>query len=164
MTKNLDGLNAQMQAMTERADREGKDWRQRWTLSLAVGNGAGLLSFFSQVKDIVKVGNPEPLVMVPAWLFLAGLIFASFAPYVWAQERGHFSVTMFSGASIITSEDDEDEDEVEAHIKSEYRKAYAKSYWVIPWLSRLAIGFEILSASTFVTAVSISLLLIGGVI
>ena len=162
MAKHLDGLKAQMQVMTAHAEREGKDWRQRWTLSLTVGNGAGLLSFFSQVKDLVKPGNPEPLLMVSPWLFLVGLTFASIAPFVWAQERGQFSLLMFTGPALM--EPGEEEDDVEDYIKSRYQREYVRANRILPWLNGIAVGLEVISASAFVLGVSISLLFIGGVL
>lgn len=162
MTKHLDAMKAQMQVMMADAEREGKDWRRRLTLSLTVGNGAGLLSFFGQAKDLMGPGSPEPLLMVSPWLFLLGLVAASIAPYVWAKERGNFAIVMFTGPAVLESDEDVNEDELK--IKFEYIRQYDDSRRALRWQSGLAVGFEVVSALAFVGGVSISLILIGGVL
>jgi len=69
------------------------DWEKRALTSLSIGNGAGLLTVASRITT-------EPVLLISAWLFLFGLIFAA-AVYLsertrhlegmtlWQQRRDH---------------------------------------------------------------------------
>ncbi|PXA91181.1 hypothetical protein DMC25_06405 [Caulobacter sp. D4A] len=89
-------------AQRERADAAAIAWFKVWTLSLAVGNGAGLLALGSALKD---AKGALWFALLPAmWLFMVGLLAAGAEPFARARlhtfERrnwGNLSLRMGGG-------------------------------------------------------------------
>jgi hypothetical protein len=69
------------------AERTRDDWRRRWMLSLAIGNGAGAIGLTSAF--VTTGGALFGLALLAGlWCFTAGLLAAGITPFIEAQTLG----------------------------------------------------------------------------
>lgn len=70
-------------SIADLARASGREWEQKWILSLAVANGGGLLALFTAM-----VSDKRPWELLPCGVFfLFGLLCAGFTPYAITRSR-----------------------------------------------------------------------------
>lgn len=77
---------AEWEERSAAAQRSASDWRRRWSLSLAIGHGAGLLGVGTILLDNKKRPPGWELLLLPSgWCFLLGLVLAGTIPLLWSM-------------------------------------------------------------------------------